>query len=190
MTRQKKSRKPGLQQKTNKSSKDNTFAKEQRIPKKPKGNKPGTRQQVENKKKKVYDKKPAKDPRLGSKKPIDLTPQAAPIVEQKKKKPKQIKEAGIAPIHVVDNSAQLMAELEAIEADAYLEELVEKQEADQPLTPEEIDYLTEKLDRHDELLRALGIDEVDDEEESEQPLSDDDLWDKFDSTDFSNYEQD
>jgi len=130
--------------------------KEERLNKKTKGNKAGTRQQVAVEIE-AKSKSAKQDPRIGSKKPIDLkrhlvntTKKVEPKV--KFKTPKQ--------------------ELDAIEADNKLQLLLDKQES-KALTPSESDYVNTQLARHKVLCDLLGV-SVDDEENEDDydPLDD------------------
>ena len=67
-----------------------------------------------------------------------------------------------------------------------------KQEDDIALTEQEVDYYNEKMERHQVLSAELGLDDADEESESYEPNSndsEDDLWDKLDRPNFSDFEE-
>lgn len=189
MTRKRKSRKPGAAYVgTTKASAKEIASKEKRV-RKANGKQAGNRQQ-EAKKSTTQEtnNQQSKDPRLGSKKPIDLGQvKVVPPVE----KTTQIKDkkSSIAAIHVIDKSDSYEEELYAIEDNQELQLIIEKQETGQELSDLEVDLFNEKMTRHEELRVLLGWD---DEEETEQDIvagqnkSDDDLWDKFDNSELEN----
>jgi hypothetical protein len=160
-----------------------------RKPKKHTGQKPGNRQQEGLVKSRAEQPAQAKDPRVGSKKPIDLGKPVA-IKNQATDKPRKSKPTPIAKVTKVDNLAQYEAELEALESDERLLAIVAKQEDDIELTEVEIDYFNEKMDRHQQLQTLLGIEEENDELESSlnsDDDSDDSLWQRFDNNDLSKF---
>ncbi|WP_426369557.1 Der GTPase-activating protein YihI [Pseudocolwellia sp. HL-MZ7] len=196
MSRVKKSRKPGVGKREVLSEADKKLI----VPtpkraKKKVGKEPGNRQKeaFENKTQNQTNNAP-KDPRLGSKVLIDLTPQAAPKVTTNTNKPKKEKQSPIAAIRMVEpekepNSA-LEDELYAIEDDQQLQSILALQEEDKSLSEEQIDYFNEKMERHQELRELLGWDDEeseDDEDDSQSKSSEDDLWDSLDTTDLSKY---
>lgn len=191
MTRKRKSRKPGAAYVgTTKASAKEIASKEKRV-RKANGKQAGNRQQ-EAKKSTAQNtsNQQAKDPRLGSKKPIDLgqikiaenTENNVPIKEKK---------TAIAAVRVVDNSNDYEEELYAIEDNEELQIIIEKQEAGQELSDQEVDFFNEKMTRHEELRTLLGWD---DDEDSDQDViedtskSDDDLWNKFDNSELDDQE--
>ncbi|GLX78665.1 Der GTPase-activating protein YihI [Thalassotalea insulae] len=188
MTRQKKSRKPGLAPASASKDKKDLATPSDKKPKKLKGRKPGSRQTDAIKKSKQKSAPQTnKDPRVGSKKPIMLTKAQAPEAANKavKAKPAQRK---VAAIKVLDNTQALEQEFYAIEEDAQLQSIFAKQEQEQPLTNEEIDYFNEKMERYHNLQQQLGWS---DEEESSEPTGETDedaLWDKLDNNHLSDYE--
>ena len=183
MTRQKKSRKPGVGSSgTSKVEKTLLAEKEKRIRKKT-GNKPGSRQQIANNKKAHSTDKAKKDPRLGSKKPIELGIKAP----EKPNKPVKTKHAEpkVAAIRTLETTSlqqDLLSELAAIEADTWLLEIVEKQEQELPLNAQEVDHFNELMERHQEITEQLALDE--DESIESEELSEEDLWQKFNDGDF------
>ena len=60
----------------------------------------------------------------------------------------------------------------------------------QALTEQEVDYYNEKMERHQALSAELGLDEDEDaSDESNSSDSEDDLWDKLDRPNFSDFEK-
>jgi ribosome assembly protein YihI (activator of Der GTPase) len=195
MSRSKKSRKPGVGSSgaVKESQKTVEAAPEKRI-KKHKGKQAGNRQKEAIPKQEQQQASAKKDPRLGSKKPIDLGQIKTKASVKSTTKPKQAPIAAIRTIEPVEASTNLLAqELEAIEQDERILLILSKQEDDIELNEDEIDYFNDKMERHQVLCEKLGISDDEDEgEEDFQPSttksSEDDLWDKFDNSDLSKFE--
>ena len=149
-----------------------------------KGLKAGSRQQVEQQKGKSAGKQ-AKDPRIGSRKPVAL------IVEEKGSKStvsKAVKEKKL-----VMTPEQ---ELASIENDDRLNDLLDRLDAGDTLEAAEQAWVDQRVDRYQELMDELGIIDNDDDEEideafeesdyeeSFQPASEDELWDRFTQVDY------
>ncbi|WP_323064046.1 Der GTPase-activating protein YihI [Aeromonas jandaei] len=149
-----------------------------------KGLKAGSRQQVEQQKGKSAGKQ-AKDPRIGSRKPVAL------IVEEKGTKStvsKAVKEKKL-----VMTPEQ---ELASIENDDRLNDLLDRLDAGETLEAAEQAWVDQRVDRYQELMDELGIIDNDDDEESDdafeesdyeesfQPASEDELWDRFTQVDY------
>jgi len=118
------------------------------------GNKSGTRNSdVETAENARQNQK--KDPRHGSKVPIDLL---------------RHKKTSITPIQEKVSYRTPKHELDAIEADDKLQKLLDKQEK-KSLTKLEQDYVDAKLARHLVLCEMLGIDITEEEEENDDPLA-------------------
>ena len=195
MSRTKKSRKPSTAPKAKpKLSKEALASVEKRVRKKT-GNKPGNRQQeaLANKDSASANQQ-NKDPRLGSKTPIDLGGNTAGEKQAviKPLKSKSIKESAIAAIRYAEPEQDFAKELADIESDETLLAILAKQDEGIELTEQEVDLFNSMMERHQELVEKLGLD---DEEESEElssstKSSEDDLWDKLDnaSDDFSKFE--
>ncbi|TRX54910.1 Der GTPase-activating protein YihI [Thalassomonas sp. M1454] len=183
MSRKKKSRKPGW---INLPKADKTTV-EERTPRarKSTGNKAGTRQQVANKPRVVVENTQPKDPRIGSKKPIDLGIATKPV-KKEKKQPKDSRPL-VAPIKVADDTELFEQELLAIENNTELQLLAERQEDGEVLSAEEQAMLTASLERYQELISKLGLE---DEEEIVQESDDEDeLWSHLDKDDFSDFKE-
>lgn len=196
MSRSKKSRKPGGAPTAKpKLSKVELANVEKRLRKKT-GNKPGNRQQ-EGKLENSSDQQlhQNKDPRIGSKKPIEL---GGSVVQAKKPiKQTKAKEYPIAAIRVVNAEAEeeqnLAQELENIEADERLQAILAKQEEELALTEQEVDYFNEMMERHQALTEKLAEnEEPEDEPNKVDTSSEEDLWDKLDNSslpsDFDKFE--
>ncbi|MGH1388940.1 MAG: Der GTPase-activating protein YihI [Aeromonas jandaei] len=149
-----------------------------------KGLKAGSRQQVEQQKGKSAGKQ-AKDPRIGSRKPVAL------IVEEKGAKStvsKAVKEKKL-----VMTPEQ---ELASIENDDRLNDLLDRLDAGETLEVAEQAWVDQRVDRYQELMDELGIIDNDDDEETDdafegsdyeesfQPASEDELWDRFTQVDY------
>ena len=184
MSRTKKSRKPGGAPTAKpKLSKVELASVEKRVRKKT-GKKPGNRQQeaqLDNHTDQNTNQK--KDPRIGSKKPIDLGGVVKVVQKPIANKTKKSSKDPIAAIRTVnkgDEELSLAQELENIEADDRLQVILAKQEDELELTKEEVNYFNELMDRHQEISAQL-----DNEEEptiSSKVKSEDDLWDKLDNS--------
>ncbi len=196
MSRSKKSRKPGGAPTAKPKLSKQELAKVEKRIRKTTGKVAGNRQkeavqsQADNK-----QQGGNKDPRLGSKTPIVLGKVVA-----KQDKPKQMntkqnseKSSAIASVrYVEDTVVELSAEqeIDAIEQDELLQNILAKQEDDIALTEKEVDYYNEKMERHQVLSAELGLDEDDDvSDESNGSDSEDELWDKLDRPDFSDFEE-
>lgn len=201
MARTKKSRKPGGAPTAKpKLSKVELASVEKRLRKK-NGKKPGNRQQeamlVKNPDQQS-DKH--KDPRIGNKTPIDLG-KAMVQAKSKPAKPAKSKQNPIAAIRVVNEEADqssaqelnLAQELENIESDERLQTILTKQEEELALTEQEVDYFNEMMERHQLLSEKLAEnEEPEDESNSVDISSEEDLWDKLDNSslpgDFDKFE--
>ena len=192
MTRKKKSRKPGVGssgvRKTDTTN--SSVVVSDKKPKKKTGKAAGSRQIEGTKSKKAGNtNKPAKDPRIGSKKPIELgtlasTKTATPAVKHKPNKPR------IANVRVIDAAPSLAQQLAAIENDERLQLILAKQEQEEALSSEEVDLYNELMDEYERLSAQLAEQKDTTPAPSNTPggaLDDDDLWDKLDTSDFSDY---
>jgi ribosome assembly protein YihI (activator of Der GTPase) len=199
MSRTKKSRKPATAPKAQpKLSKAELANVEKRVRKKT-GKKPGNRQQeAEQKKSSNKANSQARDPRIGSKTPIDLGG-VAKKPQAKSAKSKSSEQQPIAAIRYAEPAQDtpkelnldLHQELAAIEADEQLQVILAKQEDDIALTEQEVDYYNQLMERHQTITEQLGLDEESEEEEFQQNNhSEDDLWDKLDkaSDNFTDFE--
>jgi ribosome assembly protein YihI (activator of Der GTPase) len=189
MSRTKKSRKPGgaptAKAKLSKVELSNI---EKRVRKKT-GKKPGNRQQeaqLDNNSAQKSDLN--KDPRIGSKKAIDLGGSVKPAqnkpVETKAKvtKPTQDPIAALRSVNDdnTDVELTLAQELANIEEDEQLQVILTKQEDGIDLTNEEVDYFNNMMERHEEI--SAELDDEEDEIINKSISSEEDLWDKLDNS--------
>lgn len=195
MSRNKKSRKQGTGSiGAVKDDKKKAVVPVERRPKKKTGKQAGNRQKEAFDAGKEYQT-PAenKDPRIGSKKLIDLgVPVKAATQPFKAKNKIKADTSPIAAIRVVEPDTSLEQELFAIEEDTRLQSILAQQDEDISLSNEDVDYFNEKMERHQQLRELLGLEDDDDEDESpvttSKAKSGDDLWDKFDNSDLSEFE--
>lgn len=160
MAKQRKSRKVGLI--GVRKDPDYVHEKSSGRVKKHKGKAPGSRHNVDTKNAQASSGAKSKDPRHGSKKPIQLV--KSPV------KPAQRKYATPAE------------ELAALEADSRLSALLDKLDEGNTLTAEQQYYVDEKMARHRILCDLMGIrDEEDDDDD------DTDDFDKLDSINIDDY---
>ncbi|WP_265433479.1 Der GTPase-activating protein YihI [Aeromonas salmonicida] len=149
-----------------------------------KGLKAGSRQQAEQSSKNNNGKQ-AKDPRIGSRKPVAL------IVDEKGAKP-------VAPKPTKEKKLVMTPEQElaAIENDDRLNDLLDRLDAGETLEATEQAWVDQRVDRYQELMDELGIIDNDDDEEDDgsfddasyeaptQPASEEELWDRFTQVDY------
>ena len=194
MSRTKKSRKPSFAPASApKEDKKKTVIVSDKKPKKKTGKESGNRQKEATRDNKApTQNNQSKDPRIGSKKPIELggpVPTSKPKI---KNKPLIAKKSPMAAIRDVETNDSLEQALYAIEEDNQLQAIIVKQEDDIALTEAEVDYFNEKMAKHTELREALGWNDDDEEAEptksSNSDNDEDALWDKLDTSDFSDYE--
>ncbi|QXW29861.1 GTPase-activating protein [Aeromonas sanarellii] len=147
-----------------------------------KGLKAGSRQQVEQAGKKSGTKQ-AKDPRIGSRKPVAL------IVDEKSSKP-------VAPKAVKEKTLVMTPEQElaSIENDDRLNDLLDRLDAGETLDAAEQAWVDQRVDRYQELMDELGIIDTDEDEdgdfdnveyeESSEPAFEEELWERFTQVDY------
>ena len=200
MSRSKKSRKPGSEPtKKPKLSKQELESVEKRVRKK-KGKVAGNRQKEAKPLEAEIDNSPKNlDPRIGSKKPIDLGG-GVKISNPKPAKAKPKKQSSpIAAIRTIEpavtnsssnegSTESFADELEAIEEDTKLQDILAKEESGTELSEQDVDYYNQKMARYDELRDILGLDDEDDEDESNESKSEDDLWDTLDKPNFKDFD--
>ncbi|MCG7566654.1 GTPase-activating protein [Pseudoalteromonas sp. CnMc7-15] len=164
MTRKKKSRKV-INNGTARLSKDKLrelrAMKEQRSKKKKKGAEPGNRNsqllKVEGSESSESGKT---DKRVGSKKPVSLTPQAPKQSKPESKPRRNLQpQATLRQAHEPELSPQ--QELAQIEADERLLALIERHDQGEVLTGKDAKYFNAKVARHEQLCEILGIDDED-----------------------------
>jgi len=213
MSRSKKSRKPGSAPTAKPKLSKVELANVEKRSRKKNGKKPGNRQQEGNQVKSTEQASTQhKDPRIGSKKPIDLggLGDSARTQTDKVKKlkitndskiNKTKQDSAIAAIRVAepkpehkhktnlenDVAQNLDLELLNIENDERLQNILAKQESDVELTEQDVDYYNDMMERHQQLTEKLGLIDEDTENETNQRKvnSEDDLWDKLDGSSLS-----
>ncbi|KGJ88118.1 Der GTPase-activating protein YihI [Thalassotalea sp. ND16A] len=186
MSRSKKSRKPGRMKSESAPKKVVLEEKEPRA-RKTSGNKAGTRQQVAKDKAISSDNATAKDPRIGSKKPIDLGIVLTPVKKVKKQEPPA--KASVAPIKVIDDSENLEQELLAIESNVELQQVAAKVDSGEEVSEQEAELLATSLERYQQLIEKLGLENDEASEAAEETDPEDELWDKLDSSDLSDFKE-
>lgn len=185
MTRSKKTRKVKLDSRAPKPKLDKaSLALLDKKPKKKTGKTSGNKQQEATKASTTNTtNKNAKDPRLGSKKPIDL---GRPLPVKQKPAAKK-KATGIAKVKLLDQTSSPSDRLAEIEQDTALLAIISKQEMGEALSEQEVNYFNDLMEEHSKITEELGIeDDVDDSANAE--LSEDELWNKLDTTDFSDFD--
>lgn len=130
-------------------------ARDRKRQKKHRGHTPGSRASGSGESGRAGQKGQEKDPRIGSKKPVQLGATAVQTTPRQQK-PKSEKPM-LSP----------QAELEQLETDERLDALLERLEEGGKLNAEEQSWVDAKLDRIDELMQQLGLSYDDDEEEEE-----------------------
>lgn len=191
MSRSKKSRKAGRLNPVKADKALETAEREARS-RKQSGNKSGTRQLVARKVKDSAEAVDNKDPRIGSKKLIDLGVATKPVKEVKKST--KDNRPSVAAIKVVDDTPVWEAELLAIESDMELQQLADKVESGEDVSEEEAKHLETSLARYQFLIEKLNLATEDDsaensEEEIVTDLDEDALWGRLDTTDFSEFKE-
>jgi len=156
-------KKPGAKVKRKTRDEINQEARDRKRDKKHSGNTSGSRANPVTESQKGANGKPAKDPRIGSKKPIAL----GPDVVASKPKPAKVAKP------VVEKKARLSPEeeLAQLENDERLDALLDRLENGDALSAEEQAWLDQSLDRIDVLMEQLGI-ALDDGAEDEQAEED------------------
>ncbi|ALO36280.1 hypothetical protein CMT41_17230 [Colwellia sp. MT41] len=210
MSRSKKSRKPGNAPTAKPKLSKQELSKVEKRTRKTTGKPAGNRQKEAVQEKTNSNQQVTNtDSRLGNKTPIALGKIVAKAEKTKQVKTpqKSQKSAGIASIRYVENvenvenaeselpvNNELSAEqeLDAIEQDEALQSILAKQEDDIALTEQEVNYYNDMMARHQALSTELGLDEEDDEEVSDEANnsgSEEELWDKLDNPDFSDFKE-
>ena len=138
-----------------------------------KGLQPGARNNEGQQDQSRSGAKPAKDARVGSRKPVSLVatkPAQAPKPAAKPAAVKQEKKEVIPEQQI----AKWERELDKLENDDRLNALLDKLELEHPISDEDQVWLDQKLERHQELLKLLGLNE-----DGETAVSEDELLQRF-----------
>ena len=173
----------GNKYKKKESSENAQVARERKRQAKRKGLKPGNRQGLDTENKAGGSGQNAKDPRIGSRKPVVL------IVEEKQSKP-------VAPKPQKEKKLVMTPEQElaSIENDDRLNDLLDRLDAGETLEAAEQAWVDQRVDRYQELMDELGIIDTDEDddgdfddveyEEPRQPASEEELWERFSQVDY------
>ncbi len=133
-----------------------------------KGLKPGARNNEGQQAQNQSGGKQAKDARVGSRKPVSL------VAAKPEKAPKPAVVPAVKPEKKEVISEQQIAkwerELDKLENDDRLNVLLDKLELEQPISDEDQAWLDQKLERYQELLKLLGLNEDGETEASEDEL--------------------
>lgn len=156
-------KKPGAKVKRKTRDEINQEARDRKRDKKHSGNVSGSRANPVTESQKNANGKPAKDPRIGSKKPVAL---GNDVVVSKPKPAKVAKPAAEKKPRLTPEE-----ELAQLENDERLDALLDRLENGDSLSAEEQAWLDASLDRIDVLMEQLGI-ALDDGAEDEQAEED------------------
>ncbi len=194
MSRSKKSRKPGGAPTAKPKLSKKELANVEKRVRKSTGKVAGNRQK-EGSRDKAINKQTAKqkDPRLGNKTPIVLSKANTKAEKSTSAKIRKTTPSPVASVRVINADDKLLSaeqELDLIEQDQCLQEILAKQETDAVLTEQEVAYYNQKMDRHQALSVELGIynESSEDTDSNEQQVSEDELWQKLENTDFSDFD--
>ncbi|TKY81926.1 Der GTPase-activating protein YihI [Pectobacterium polonicum] len=140
-------------------------ARERKKDKKHRGNASGSRTQEKASTDPRSGQRKVADPRIGSKKPVQLGVLDSAIAKPKpKSKPSE-------PVDKVVAAKPTMSpeeELEMLENDARLDTLLDRLDSGETLSAKDQSWVDETLDRIDILMEELGIELGDDDEEEQQ----------------------
>ncbi|MFJ5454691.1 Der GTPase-activating protein YihI [Pectobacterium jejuense] len=140
-------------------------ARERKKDKKHRGNASGSRTQEKASTDQRSGQHKAADPRIGSKKPVQLG-----VLESAVAKPKP-KSKPSEPVEKVVAAKPTMSpeeELEMLENDTRLDALLDRLDSGETLSAKDQSWVDETLDRIDILMEELGIELGDDDEEEQQ----------------------
>ncbi|MBN3080833.1 Der GTPase-activating protein YihI [Pectobacterium polaris] len=140
-------------------------ARERKKDKKHRGNASGSRTQEKASTDQRSGQRKAADPRIGSKKPVQLGVLDSAVAKPKpKSKPSE-------PVEKVVAAKPTMSpeeELEMLENDTRLDALLDRLDSGETLSAKDQSWVDETLDRIDILMEELGIELGDDDEEEQQ----------------------
>ena len=194
MSRTKKSRKPGGAPTAKPKLSKQELAKVEKRVRKTTGKQAGNRQKEATQEKASNSQQGVnKDPRLGNKTPIALGKLAAKAEKTEQAKVKQTSQntSSIAGVRFAEKSTvELTPEqaINAIEQDEMLQDILAKIAEDIALTEQEVNYYNELMEKHQVLSESLDLDDSD-EEDVADTRNEEELWDKLDSHDFSDFEE-
>ncbi|MFJ5361869.1 Der GTPase-activating protein YihI [Pectobacterium sp. CHL-2024] len=140
-------------------------ARDRKKDKKHRGNASGSRTQEKASNDQRSGQRKAVDPRIGSKKPVQLGVLDSAVAKPKpKSKPSEPVEKAVAAKPTMSPEE----ELEMLENDARLDALLDRLDSGETLSAKDQSWVDETLDRIDILMEELGIELGDDDEEEPQ----------------------
>jgi hypothetical protein len=194
MSRSKKSRKPGGAPTAKPKLSKKELANVEKRVRKSTGKVAGNRQKEGSREKTINQQTvKQKDPRLGNTTPIVLSKANTQVEKSTADKIHKTAPTPVASVRVInadDDQLSAEQELDLIEQDQFLQDILAKQEDDLVLTEQEVAYYNQKMDRHQALSVELGIYNESSEgtDSNEQKVSEDELWQKLENTDFTDFE--
>ncbi|MFJ5387232.1 Der GTPase-activating protein YihI [Pectobacterium sp. CHL-2024] len=144
-------------------------ARERKKDKKHRGNASGSRTQEKASNDQRSGQRKAVDPRIGSKKPVQLGVLDSAVAKPKPKpKPKSKPSEPVEKVVAAKPTMSPEEELEMLENDARLDALLDRLDSGETLSAKDQSWVDETLDRIDILMEELGIELGDDDEEEPQ----------------------
>ncbi|MDY4383002.1 Der GTPase-activating protein YihI [Pectobacterium brasiliense] len=142
-------------------------ARERKKDKKHRGNASGSRTQEKASNDQRSGQRKAVDPRIGSKKPVQLGVLDSAVAKPKPK-PKSKPSEPVEKVVAAKPTMSPEEELEMLENDARLDALLDRLDSGETLSAKDQSWVDETLDRIDILMEELGIELGDDDEEEQQ----------------------
>ncbi|MBN3255828.1 Der GTPase-activating protein YihI [Pectobacterium brasiliense] len=142
-------------------------ARERKKDKKHRGNASGSRTQEKASNDQRSGQRKAVDPRIGSKKPVQLGVLDSAVAKPKPK-PKSKPSEPVEKVVAAKPTMSPEEELEMLENDARLDALLDRLDSGETLSAKDQSWVDETLDRIDILMEELGIELGDDDEEEPQ----------------------
>ncbi|MBN3135301.1 Der GTPase-activating protein YihI [Pectobacterium punjabense] len=142
-------------------------ARERKRDKKHRGHAAGSRTQEKASSDQKSGQRKVADPRIGSKKPVQLGVLDSAIA---KPKPKSKPSAPVEKAVAAKPTMSPEEELEMLENDARLDALLDRLDSGETLSAKDQSWVDETLDRIDILMEELGIELGDDEEEQQEDM--------------------
>ncbi|MBA0167421.1 MULTISPECIES: Der GTPase-activating protein YihI [Pectobacterium] len=138
-------------------------ARERKKDKKHRGHAAGSRTQEKASTDQRSGQRKAADPRIGSKKPVQLG-----VLDSTVAKPKPKPSAPVEKVVAAKPTMSPEEELEMLENDSRLDALLDRLDSGETLSAKDQSWVDETLDRIDILMEELGIELGDDDEEEQQ----------------------
>lgn len=142
-------------------------ARERKKDKKHRGNASGSRTQEKASNDQRSGQRKAVDPRIGSKKPVQLGVLDSAVAKPKPK-PKSKPSEPVEKVVAAKPTMSPEEELEMLENDSRLDALLDRLDSGETLSAKDQSWVDETLDRIDILMEELGIELGDDDEEEPQ----------------------